>query len=623
MNGLPLIQDTGSNYSFGSKLMQPNTQISQFDLSYLNTLSVDPGQLVPVYFSYYYPGDQINLNIQNLVRLINTPLVPIMSRFRIFFHMFRVDYSQMWTYWESMMKRGWSGNFEAVLPVVKAPLAVDGKINPLLARGSLADFLGFNFSDYTYKSGDEDITVELPAMPFLAYQLIYRWYYTNHNVMSAYAVAQNDREMLAFFPDTDYDLMIQDLAPTYLTLDGSVVSSSAKNLAAWKLGELRYRDFAEDYFTSALPWPMRGDIPSMSLSENLDSVTSNVFVYDGVDRIPLFASGWANKLGESKVFSTLRRDNSTTESLIGVSLQSTPGTLQYGAIGGVYRTDTGESLGLTSIPDAQNSFNISSALSYPLQAHFVSAVTQSQLKLLWTNTLISEKLARTDGTYGQFIQTFFGQTPSHWSSHKPIYLGGTFQPLVVSQVLQTAPGDTGMVGSLGATGISSSDGHVGSFKADDFGVTMCLMSIMPDTYYSQGWLREHLYRTQDDFPLPERAQLGMQAITNAEIFYNPRDLSSNDVLFGYQSRMDELRYRQNEIHGKVADPSALSFFPYTQSRFFSAAPTLVPSFLSTKGNIRRDWLSAPDETTFIAQIANRVNAVRQLPYQAPPSAVMM
>lgn len=607
MNGLPLMQDTGSNYSFGGKLMQPNVQVSQFDLSYLNTLSADPGQLIPVYFSYYYPGDQINLNIQNLVRLINTPLVPIMSRFRIFFHMFRLDYSQMWTYWESMMKKGWSGNFEAVLPTVKAPLAVDGKINPLLARGSLADFLGFNFSDYTYKTGDESITVELPAMPFLAYQLIYRWYYTNHNVMSAYAQAQNNKELLAFFPDTDYDLMIQDLAPTYLTLDGSV--SNARNLAAWKLGELRYRDFAEDYFTSALPWPMRGDVPSANLSP-VDGDTSIGIFIDDIYR-PLKLSGYIST--DRSKFSTLSTVISGSrdirnDTIINSSFLNAGNTVELGSISNA--TD--------STPAGPN------PVTFPLVMNATSfAFTQAQLKLLWTNTLISEKLARTDGTYGQFIQTFFGQRPSHWSSHKPIYLGGTYQPLVISQVLQTAPGDTGMVGALGATGISSSDGHVGSFKADDFGITMCLMSIMPDTYYSQGWLKEHLYRTQEDFPLPERAQLGMQAITNAEIFYNPRDLNSNDVLFGYQSRMDELRYRQNEIHGKVADPNALSFFPYTQSRYFSAAPTLVPSFLSTKGNIRRDWLSAPDETTFIAQIANRVNAVRQLPYTAPPSAIMM
>lgn len=613
MNGLPLIQDTGSNYSFASKLMNPNKQVSQFDLSYLNTLSADIGQLVPVYFSYYYPGDQISLYIQNLIRLINVPLVPILSRFRIFFHMFRMDYSQIWTYWESMMKKGWTGNFEGTIPTCSAPLAVDGKLNPLLARGSLADYLGFNFSDYRYVSGDENIIVDLPAMPFLVYQLIYRWYYTNHNIMSDYAVKKNNKEMLAFFPDTDYELMIQDLAPEYLSLDGSI--SNARNLAAFKLGELRYRDFAEDYFTSALPWTMRGKVPTTDIHSTGDTAIGvNV---DG-DVIPLNIRGFLND--DKTEFSNLKEFN----------VDSLGHVLGDGSLSVSYNLplDPSYHLGVGSLFSAGangSSSQLSTLVgSYPLSfTADAFSFTQAQLKLLWTNTLIAEKLARTDGTYGQFIQTFFGETPSHWSSHKPIYLGGIYQPLVISQVLQTAPGDTGMVGSLGATGISSSDGFVGNFKADDIGICMCLMSIMPDTYYSQGWMKEHLYRVQEDFPLPERAQLGPQAIVQGEIFYDPRNISNNEILFGYQNRMDELRYRQNEIHGKVADPTALSFFPYTQSRHFDVAPTLVPSFLSTKNNVRRDWLSAPDEVTFIAQIANRVDAVRMLPYVAPPSAVMM
>lgn len=599
-SGLPLIQDTGSNYSFGSKLMSPNKQSSQFDLSYLNTLSADVGQLVPVFFSYYYPGDDISLYIQNLIRLINIPLVPILSRFRVFFHFFRMDYSQMWIYWEAMMKKGWTGNFEAVLPTCSAPLAVDGKINPLLARGSLADYLGFNFSDYTYKAGDEDIVVDLPAMPFLMYQLVYRWYYTNHNILSSYAVKENDEELLAFFPDTDYELMIEDLSPTNLTLDGSTPDD--RNLSYFHLGELRYRDFAEDYFTSALPWPMRGDTPSISFDS--DDTALAIVTPDGV-RVPVQVSGVASANSFNSIV------QGTAGQWMGSDSYDTTATRDYilgGIVAGTGQTWTG------TPPFEKYNFSLNDK---------AFSISQPLLKLLWTNTLISEKMARTDGTYGQFIQTFFGELPSHWSSHKPIYLGGTYQPLVISQVLQTAPGDTGMVGSLGATGISSSDGFVGNFHANDFGIAMCLMSIMPDTYYSQGWMKEHLYKTQDDFPLPERAQLGMQAITQGELFYDVRNLDSNDVLFGYQNRMDELRYRQNEIHGKVADPNSLSFFPYTQSRYFDVAPTLVPSFLTTKDNVRRDWLSAPDEIAFIAQIANRVDAVRQLPYVAPPSAVMM
>ena len=632
MAKLDYFQDSGSNYNFGDKLIAPNKRVSQFDLSYVNTLTAKQGQIVPVWFSYYYPNDEMDLSIDNLIRVVNPPVVPLLSRQRVFFHMFKLDFSQMWTYWDTFMKKGWDGKFEAVIPTLTAKLAVDGKINPLLARGSLADFLGFNFSDYTYKAGDENIDVTLPAMPFLAYQLIYRDYFLNFNVSSAYAKANPGTELDLFFPDSDYDLMLQGTNPAGLTLDGKGQAPSAQPLRKLGFGKLRFRDFSPDYFTSALPWPMRGDVPtidgSIQFTGNIPvSVGSSPLTFQ-VGSLPSLT----NKTGSLSIgpsadhpgFSLLRvdSDNGAFFSVVsGANWETSAGQneihLPY-VTGSVFNAG---SLSRMSSPNGQNYVINQSDVNSVLAG---LSITQPQLKLLWTNTLIAEKMAKTDGTYGQFIRTFFGETPSHWVSHRATYLGGTYQPIVYSEVLQTSPSaEGGTLGTVGAKGISSSSNFVGRFHADDFGIAMCLMSIMPDTYYNQGWLREHLYRTQDDYPLPERALLGMQAVTNAEIFFNARDNNANEILFGYQSRFDELRYRQNEVHGLVADNANKSFSPYVQTREFAQAPLLNPTFLTTENNIDNEYLSAPNEVPYIVQVANRVKAVRALPYFAPPSAVMM
>lgn len=625
MAKLDYFQDSGSNYNFGDKLIAPNKRVSQFDLSYVNTFTAKQGQIIPVWFSYYYPNDEMDLSIDNLIRVVNPPVVPLLSRQRVFFHMFKLDFSQMWTYWDTFMKKGWDGKFEAVIPTLTAKLAVDGKINPLLARGSLADFLGFNFSDYIYKAGDENIDVTLPAMPFLAYQLIYRDYFLNFNVSSAYAKANPGTELDLFFPDSDYDLMLQGTNPAGLTLDGKGQAPSTQPLRKLGFGKLRYRDFSSDYFTTALPWPMRGDVPTIDGSIQF---TNNVPV--SVGPTPLtFSQGLfpslslstgtftadtnSNRLSISYPGETFSVDVSGLSTLSG----QTPSEMYFlreASLTGGTLPSLGAPNDLNYIVKKSDINNVLAGLS----------ITQPQLKLLWTNTLIAEKMAKTDGTYGQFIRTFFGETPSHWVSHRATYLGGTYQPIVYSEVLQTSPSaEGGTLGTVGAKGISSSSNFVGRFHADDYGVAMCVMSIMPDTYYSQGWLREHLYRTQDDYPLPERALLGMQAVTNAEIFFNARDNNANEVLFGYQSRFDELRYRQNEVHGLVADNANKSFAPYVQTREFSQAPLLNPTFLTTENNIDNEYLSAPNEVPYIVQVANRVKAVRALPYFAPPSAVMM
>lgn len=592
------VQDSGSNYKFGDKLISPNIRQSQFDLSYINTFTAHQGALIPCYFSYYYPGDSFQISLESLIRVVNPPVVPLASRQRVFFHMYTMDYSQLWYYWEAMAKKGWSGNFEAVLPRIKAKLATlkpdtqdQYELNPFLARGSLADHLGFNFSDYTYAAHDEDIEVSLPALPFLMYQRVYRDYYLNKNLNI------DDSVLL---PEIDQDLLIKGLNPANLTLDGSSAEAD-EPLNRLPFGKLRYRNYVDDYFTSALPWPMRGDVPDIEFGTN-SSVGSVLSVDTPYGEVPVNLQGVSFKSSNSDFFgatSSFRTDTT------GIYVESTPANFLFPPLpsGAVTAND------YTDIEPSSLRVNLT--------------LDQPTLKLLWTNTLISEKMARTDGTYGQFVQTFFGTSPRHWNDCKAAYHGGTFQPIVFSQVLQTAPGDTGTVGTQYGQGISSSNGYVGQFQASDFGMCMILMSIMPDTYYCQGWQKEHFYQTQDDLPLPERALLGMQPITQGEIFFNPRDSQSNETLFGYQNRFDELRYRQNEIHGEIANPNNNSFFPYTQARYFDSAPNLNQEFVTTEGNIRNDWLSAPAEVPYMVQVANRVNAVRPYPYHAPPSAIMM
>ena len=110
MAKLDYFQDSGSNYNFSDKLISPNKRVSQFDLSYVNTLTAKQGQIIPVWMSYYYPNDEMDLSIDNLIRVVNPPVVPLLSRQRVFFHMFKLDFSQMWTYWDTFMKKGWDGS---------------------------------------------------------------------------------------------------------------------------------------------------------------------------------------------------------------------------------------------------------------------------------------------------------------------------------------------------------------------------------------------------------------------------------------------------------------------------------------------------------------------------------
>lgn len=621
MAKLDYFQDSGSNYDFSDKRIPNQARSSLFDVSYVNTLTAKQGQLIPVWFSYCYPGDTFDVSIDNLIRVVNPPTVPLLSRQRVFFHLFHFDFAQLWDHWDAFMRKGWSANYEIMLPVISTSFATGSigspVVNDYLARGSLADFLGFNFSDYDAVDADirDSVKVNLPAMPFLAYQLIYRDYYLNMPIAYQEAVSTSDSELLSFFPDSDYDLMIRGGTDTTLSFEST--DNVSQPVDSIDLGVLRYRDFAPDYFTTSLPYVMRGEVPSLGFSGD-NSVGVSI---DG-DIRQLYATG------------VLASDNNWYQKLVAGTGTSSwlPTSLDYS-----FNGQNSIASGVSSSSDAiLGGFSTSSTGSGPAMSSPVSpethpvvvdleslGVTQIALRQLWTDTLILEKMTRTDGTYGQFLQDFFGQSPSHWTSHRARYIGGSYQPIVYTEVLQTSPGSSGTLGTVGAKGISSASNSLGGFSCTDYGIAMVLMSIMPDTYYSQGWMKEHTYLTQEDFLLPERALLGPQPVTKKELFFNPHSGNENDDLFGYQSRYDELRYRQNEIHGLVADADNASFSPYVQDRRFSTAPKLNMSFLTSKNNIDNSWLTAPDEVAYIVQVANRVTVRRALPYIAPPTAIMM
>lgn len=609
MAKLDYFQDSGSNYDFGDKRIPNQARSSLFDVSYVNTLTAKQGQLIPVWFSYCYPGDSFDVSIDNLIRVVNPPTVPLLSRQRVFFHLFHVDFAQLWYYWDSFMKKGWSGSYELMIPRIKAPFAVGSvgaaEINPMLARGSLADFLGFNFSDYTVTDTDLSKNIYLPAMPFLAYQLVYRDYYLNMPIAYQQTQVDPDSEFKYFFPEADQDLMIKGSLVSNLSLE-SVTTNQNETIDGIALGQLRYRDFAPDYFTTSLPYVMRGDIPHLSFDAD---ETALAIVTSSGARIPVQVTG----VSSPNSFDSIVTGNAAGS--IWTSAEKFESVDGRDFIVGGISAGSGQTWnGVPPFEKYNFSLNDESF-----------AFTQLALRQLWTDTLILEKMTRTDGTYGQFLQDFFGQTPSHWTSHRATYVGGSYQPIVYTEVLQTAPGDSGTLGTVGAKGISSASNSLGRFSCSDYGMAFVLMSIMPDTYYSQGWLKEHLYLTQEDFLLPERALLGPQPVTTGELFFDAHNDSTgaNQELFGYQSRFDELRYRQNEIHGLVADDDNATFSPYVQNRKFAASPKLNLDFLTTENNIDNAWLSAPDEVAYIVQVANRVKVQRALPYIAPPTAIMI
>ena len=632
------VKDSGSNYSFYNGSPKASVSRSAFDLSHINTLTAKLGVRYPVWSQHTLMNEDYNYSVEAVARVVNPPVVPLMSKQRILFHTWWLSYHQLWKEAQLFFDKGknkvqYGVSDSLTIPTIKLTS---------WKRNTLADFLGFNCASPFDKTAGKTMTVS--ALKFMAYIRIWRDCYLNQRIYSTWLQAQASDTSLSDDKRGTYQVLYDFLFPTD-DADFRIGSEQWKKVIANAdaleyLTSLKFADFADDYFTRSQLSPMYvddDDIPTIGFDSSkatvdgivLKALQNNDYNYNVNDKdfdiypnnspnaggMPFILDGSDVKI-DNRFPPVFNFNNSLMGASSGTSSRTSDGFYQLNSLKFENSKFTTPFLNTVGIDTSNASIS-----------GFSSSMTIDAIRRCESATLILEKMAKTDGSYAQYAKAFFGERPKSAYDFRPTYVGGSYQSVLYSQVLNTTSDNQGKVTGIG---VSSGSGNIGRFHSDDYGLFLTIMTILPDTYYCQGLQREDTYEVAEDFYLPERAQLGMQGVLEKEL-YNQDDSKEeeNDRLFGYQNIYDELRYRANEVHGDVADVSAgansvgASFSPYIQTRFFTSAPTLTPSFLTTEDNINNSWLSAKDEPPFIVQIANKVQAVRPVPYRAKPATFGM
>jgi len=358
--------------------------------------------------------------------------------------------------------------------------------------------------------------------------------------------------------------------------------------------EIQFRAWTKDYFTSALPWQQRNPIaPSLPIVGETSAVwAESVFgITSGEFATP--APGTRDETGFPH-FGYL-----VTQGQAGVNLNA--------AIN-------------------NNTVDLSAASSFDIAD--LREVVQIQKFL--------ERNARVGARYTEFLGAHFGVSPKDARLDRPEYIGGTKSPVIISEVLQTSttgyessPISLTPQGNLAGHGITADRNMVGSYRAEEFGLIMGIMSVMPKPAYQQGIPRQWLRETKYDFYFPEFAHLSEQPISQAEIYANDVEID-NTKLFGYQGKYDEMRVKQNIIAGTLRSEAAVSLDYWHLARNFDSAPILDETFITTgdpsklTGNapsgtfIRKDIFAVQDEYGLIVNYANKIKAIRPLPAASNP-----
>lgn len=235
---------------------------NKFSLSNTKLLSCDMGEIVPCGLTEVLAGDSIQQATSALVRA--APLLsPVMHPVRVSIHHWFVPNRLIWEDWESFITGGPDGMDASVFPTITSP-AVTG-----FGTGSLADYLGV-------PTGIPDL--EVSALPFRAYALIYNEWYRDQDLVSK--------------------------LPLDVTSGPDSTTNKDLQVGAWE----------KDYFTTARPWEQKGpsitvplgtEAPVLGLGKNNDTFNQSTITVresDGTTTVYDHAQIIDNASGDQRMY---------------------------------------------------------------------------------------------------------------------------------------------------------------------------------------------------------------------------------------------------------------------------------------------------------------------------------
>lgn len=461
----------------------------KFNKGYFNFFTCNHGLAVPFFVDDVIPGDRIDLNTIGRVQL--QPLATAtMQNIRCYFRYFYVPYRLLWDNWDKFMTQDPSSEVALTAPFTRLDLRA---VNTIADEpGCLADMLGVGVNPRTSADSpaylDSSTKIDVNLFRWAAYHLIWNEYFRDENLQSEVFIGPTRDSLDDGFNVTNPTLLNSLLPVAY----------------------------SKDYFTSALPWPQKGE-----------PVSLNAYVVQ-------------NK--EFPYYIGFTEDDENKTSL---------------ALGYQYQSGTLDAQWLTNDVTPLES----SALVKMEDKSFSTSININDLRYANALQRFLERRALGGSRPAEYYLSMYGVKVDDLRIGRPEYLGGGYSNITVSDIASSVETykEDGSIrnpqGTLAGNGKSFPGMGINKpYYCQEFGVVMGIMYLRPELNYLQGIHRSLRNLKTLDFYNPIFAHLGEESVLKSELvisdgLVSTNDENNNDTIFGYQSRYAYLKHKRNEVHG--------------------------------------------------------------------------
>lgn len=615
---------------------------SSFDLTRRKTFDAYPFAIIPFECGVLFPNTDVNVSYDLSIITKNPTIRRMLSSVSAEISVYKVNNNDCWEGWNNFITRGRSGNVSLEIPHLDWKLGTTGSTtaipyNPAhylnIAPAvfySNSETNKWDFAKNTGLQSTEDLQVtgltgistlsalavseamKISALPFVFYAKIAKEF-QNANLLQDnsawYPVNENHDLLLPYASSgTAVSCASYDTPQRVFGSSDSLQPTNDSNSAPW-LNVLYYKMRRGDYFNTGSPFPdlLRGDVPT------LDVLNAQIDWSDLISSSGEYASGIVAVTDKNHLGLLKSKELGSGYQNIGIRSNN-----NYFTSSPIW-TSNGYNILVQNVSEIAGSLPLTDILSKAK----ISGIqfSMNEWRKLAVETVFRERLARTDGSYNKMIEAMFGHNP-RWHNHDVTYCGGSTQQIVFSEVVQTsADNSASPLGTTAGRAVSAQQNGTIRIHSDDFGMYMAVLTLTPDTYYSQGVDRQFAELTESEMYFPIRNNLAPQATLNRELYVSGTDSDDMDV-FNYQERYAHFKSRQNQISGMMSLPISQvgDVGAYVMNRLFTGTPQFNQQFVQGDLTDNEDLVFASTtQAQFVCTIISRMHLTGPLPAISQPA----